>query len=157
MAKKRERSTTKSSKSEGEESTAPAKSDVTRITQDESPSGNKKRGWDAIESLFDDKKQDKKDRVVEQQEQKKLNDEYRKQEKSQRASAGSASASASGGTTNFSAKEKWADDGLGGKYNAEGFTGRVQEGVKVFKAHLLSKPGAGSSDQCPFDCECCYI
>jgi beta-xylosidase len=153
MTKKRERSLTKSSKSEGEESAAPAKADP-KTSQEESSSDNKKRGWDAIESLFDDKKKDKKDRHVEQQEQKKLNDEYRRQQKAERASSGSASAS---GTTNFSAKEKWADDGLGGKYNTEGFTGRVQEGVKVFKAHLLSKPGAGSSDQCPFDCECCYI
>jgi hypothetical protein len=152
MTKKRERST-KSSRSE-EESATPAKvgvSDCPSTSQEESPGGNKKRGWDAIESLFDDKKKDKKDRHVEQQEQKKLNDEYRRQQKAERASASAS------GTTNFNSKEKWADDGLGGKYNAEGFTGRVQEGVKVFKAHLLSKPGAGTSDQCPFDCECCYI
>jgi hypothetical protein len=150
MAKKRERSTTKS-KSE-EESAAPAKAVDSITSQAESTSGKKKRGWDAIESLFDDKKQDKKDRVVEQQEQKKLNDEYRRQQKAERASGSSSS-----GSTNFSTKEKWADDGLGGKYNSEGFTGRVSEGVKVFKAHLLSKPGAGSTDQCPFDCECCYM
>jgi hypothetical protein len=151
MTKKRERSTTKTSKSEGE-SAAPAKADPS-TSQEESTSGNKKRGWDAIESLFDDKKQDKKDRHVEQQEQKKLNDEYRRQQKAERAK----SSTSASGTTNFSAKEKWADDGLGGKYNSEGFTGRVQDGVKVFKAHLLSKPGAGSTDQCPFDCECCYM
>lgn len=151
MTKKRERST-KSSRSE-EESTPDPTTAGPSTSQEVAPDGNKKRGWDAIESLFDDKKKDKKDRHVEQQEQKKLNDEYRRQQKAERAS-GSASTT---GTTNFSAKEKWADDGLGGKYNAEGFTGRVQEGVKVFKAHLLSKPGAGSSDQCPFDCECCYI
>jgi hypothetical protein len=147
MTKKRERST-KSSSIE-EESAAPATAGIA-----ESPSGNKKRGWDAIESLFDDKKKDKKERHVEQKEQKKVNDEVRRQQKAERASSSTTSANSK---TNFSAKEKWEDDGLGGKYNSEGFTGRIQEGVKVFKAHLLSKPGAGTTDQCPFDCECCYM
>ena len=51
----------------------------------------------------------------------------------------------------------WVDDGLGGKFNREGFTGRVEDGVKVFKAHVLNKPSAGSTKDCPFDCDCCFI
>eukprot|EP00934_Nitzschia_sp_Nitz4_P004017 Nitzschia sp. Nitz4//scaffold4_size323378//170333//170737//NITZ4_000666-RA/size323378-processed-gene-0.286-mRNA-1//1//CDS//3329553417//4007//frame0 len=52
---------------------------------------------------------------------------------------------------------EWVDDGLGGKYNAEGYTGRVEDGVKVFKRHILNKPNAGYSKDCPFDCQCCFI
>lgn len=51
----------------------------------------------------------------------------------------------------------WVDDGLGGKYNPEGFTGRVQEGIKIYKAHVLNKRQFGSSKDCPFDCDCCFI
>eukprot|EP00980_Cylindrotheca_fusiformis_P005163 scaffold1101_cov123-Cylindrotheca_fusiformis.AAC.1 len=51
----------------------------------------------------------------------------------------------------------WVDDGLGGKYNGEGFTGRIQDGCKVFKAHVLNKPNSGNSRDCPFDCDCCFI
>lgn len=55
-------------------------------------------------------------------------------------------------------KEKeWADDGLGGKFNKEGYTGRVEGGVKVFKAHLFNKKDFGKSADCPFDCNCCFI
>lgn len=54
---------------------------------------------------------------------------------------------------------EWVDDGLGGKFNAEGFTGRrdEQSGYKVYKAHLLNKKGFGTTSQCPFDCDCCFI
>lgn len=52
---------------------------------------------------------------------------------------------------------KWIDDGLGGKFNHEGYTGRVEDGVKVFKAHVLNRPAAGSTKDCPFDCQCCFI
>ena len=53
--------------------------------------------------------------------------------------------------------EKWVDDGLGGQFNNEGYTGRVEDGVKVFKAHVLNRPAAGSTKDCPFDCQCCFI
>jgi hypothetical protein len=56
-----------------------------------------------------------------------------------------------------SSSASWVDDGLGGKFNREGYTGRVEDGVKVFKAHVLNKPGFGQSKDCPFDCECCFI
>ncbi|KAG7370988.1 protein of unknown function DUF1764 containing protein [Nitzschia inconspicua] len=55
------------------------------------------------------------------------------------------------------ASSAWVDDGLGGKFNREGYTGRVEDGVKVFKAHVLNKPGFGQSKDCPFDCDCCFI
>lgn len=53
--------------------------------------------------------------------------------------------------------DQWMEDGLGGKFNREGYTGRIEDGVKIFKAHILSKPNAGSTSDCPFDCDCCYI
>jgi hypothetical protein len=53
--------------------------------------------------------------------------------------------------------QEWVDDGLGGKFNAEGFTGRKEEGMKIFKAHVLDKPNSGNSKDCPFDCSCCFI
>jgi hypothetical protein len=52
----------------------------------------------------------------------------------------------------------WTDDGLGGRYNSEGYTGRKEEGgSRIFKAHLFNKPGFGQSKACPFDCDCCFI
>ena len=58
--------------------------------------------------------------------------------------------------SNLQPKE-WADDGLGGKFNKDGFTGRKEQGVKVFKAHLFNKKDFGRSPDCPFDCDCCFI
>lgn len=54
-------------------------------------------------------------------------------------------------------KDKWASDGLGGIFNGEGFTGRKDDGHRVFKAHLMNKEGFGQSPDCPFDCDCCFI
>ena len=51
----------------------------------------------------------------------------------------------------------WTDDGLGGKFNAEGYTGRTQDGCKIFKAHVLNKRRSGNTKDCPFDCDCCFI
>jgi hypothetical protein len=82
--------------------------------------------------------------------------------------------SSHGGTTKKAAKKllhgdrsdlerlqsgEWVDDGLGGKFNSEGFTGRRddQSGYKVYKAHLLNKKGFGTTSLCPFDCDCCFI
>jgi len=54
---------------------------------------------------------------------------------------------------------EWAQDGLGGVFDSEGFTGRREgtQGLKVFKAHLFNKKGFGTSKDCPFDCDCCFI
>ena len=55
-------------------------------------------------------------------------------------------------------KNRWASDGLGGVFNGEGFTGRRDEGGhRVFKSTLMNREGAGSTPQCPFDCDCCFI
>lgn len=54
-------------------------------------------------------------------------------------------------------EDQWIDDGLGGVYNSEGYTGRIQDGVKIFKAHVLRNPNSGNTPQCPFDCDCCFI
>mmetsp|Transcript_908 Transcript_908/g.1041 ORF Transcript_908/g.1041 Transcript_908/m.1041 type:complete len:184 (+) Transcript_908:59-610(+) len=59
-------------------------------------------------------------------------------------------------TAGLKSKE-WVDDGLGGIFDKEGFTGRKEEGCKIFKAHLFNKKGFGTTPQCPFDCDCCYI
>eukprot|EP01083_Nonionella_stella_P086991 241841_1 len=55
-------------------------------------------------------------------------------------------------------KNEWVNDGLGGVFDAEGFTGRKEEGSgKIYKAHLMNKKGFGSTPACPFDCDCCFI
>ncbi|CAK9034156.1 unnamed protein product [Durusdinium trenchii] len=51
----------------------------------------------------------------------------------------------------------WADDGLGGIYNKEGWTGRhTDDNLRIFKAHLIKVGQGGGSPNCPFDCDCCY-
>jgi hypothetical protein len=106
-----------------------------------SPEGKKKRDWYEIEGLFDDKKRQKQidaaDLAAEEQERQEQRSKNRKKKAPMQAG--------------------WEDDGLGGKYNNEGYTGRVEDGVKVFKAHILRKPNAGQSADCPFDCKCCFI
>jgi len=56
------------------------------------------------------------------------------------------------------ASGEWSNDGLGGIFDAEGYTGRKVDGsMKVYKAHLFNKKGFGTTKDCPFDCDCCYI
>jgi hypothetical protein len=100
-------------------------------------------GLNEIDALFDSKRQQKKQQLNVEKEQKKA----KKQQQSN-----------SSRDTLLSMKEQeWRDDGLGGKYNHEGYTGRKEDGVKVFKAHLLNKPDFGTTKDCPFDCNCCFI
>jgi hypothetical protein len=67
-------------------------------------------------------------------------------------------AAAAAAATTKEAKDSWATDGLGGVFNGEGYTGRRDDGGhRVFKAHLMNKKGFGSSPDCPFDCNCCFI
>lgn len=56
-------------------------------------------------------------------------------------------------------KGEWISDGLGGKFNSDGYTGRKEgdSGYKIYKAHLFNKKGAGQTKDCPFDCDCCFI
>jgi hypothetical protein len=105
-------------------------------------------GLNEIDALFDDKKQHKKQR---QQEEKQERQKKRKLQAQQEQSNNSRQ-------DLLKLKDKeWKDDGLGGKYNNEGFTGRREDGVKVYKAHLLNERDFGNTPDCPFDCSCCYI
>lgn len=54
-------------------------------------------------------------------------------------------------------KNEWVNDGLGGVFDRDGYTGRKEDGMKVYKAHLFNKKGFGTTPDCPFDCQCCYI
>lgn len=114
----------------------------------------RKSGIDEFDALFSEKK--KIDRQTKEDEAKK--EAARKAAKKARYKNELMSSSSS--TKNQSGDvdgREWVDDGLGGKYNKEGFTGRVEDGVKIFKRHILNKPGAGFSKDCPFDCSCCFI
>jgi hypothetical protein len=106
-----------------------------------------------IDSIFAEKKRKKEDDAARQITRKK------------KPKYESSSSGGKGGNLSVLEKEfgpvassnKWKDDGLGGKFNSEGYTGRVEDGVKVFKAHMLNKPNFGSSKDCPFECQCCFI
>eukprot|EP00746_Dinoflagellata_sp_MGD_P168451 gnl/MRDRNA2_/MRDRNA2_99935_c0_seq1.p1 gnl/MRDRNA2_/MRDRNA2_99935_c0~~gnl/MRDRNA2_/MRDRNA2_99935_c0_seq1.p1 ORF type:complete len:189 (-),score=66.82 gnl/MRDRNA2_/MRDRNA2_99935_c0_seq1:150-716(-) len=57
----------------------------------------------------------------------------------------------------FGDGDQWVDDGLGGVYNSEGWTGRrTDDNFRIFKAHLLKVGSGGGTPQCPFDCQCCF-
>mmetsp|Transcript_15169 Transcript_15169/g.22620 ORF Transcript_15169/g.22620 Transcript_15169/m.22620 type:complete len:81 (-) Transcript_15169:234-476(-) len=58
----------------------------------------------------------------------------------------------------FGASGEWVDDGLGGIYNNEGWTGRRTsgDGLRIFKTHLLKIGDGGGTPQCPWDCQCCF-
>ena len=47
----------------------------------------------------------------------------------------------------------WTDDGLGGIYNKEGWTGRRTESdqLRIFKAHLIQVGQGGGTPLCPFE------
>lgn len=109
------------------------KDDPKTVEKGDDAKQSKKRGWDEIESLFDGKKKQK-------QEIKEKSPKDRKK-----------------ATVETKATGEWVDDGLGGKYNAEGYTGRVENGIKIFKAHVLYKEESGKTPDCPFDCNCCFI
>lgn len=57
----------------------------------------------------------------------------------------------------FGNLDAWVDDGLGGIYNGEGWTGRkTMDGSRIFKTHLLKVGEGGGTPRCPFDCDCCF-
>ena len=107
--------------------------------------GENNKGLDEIDALFSEKKHKKK----QQQQDEKTNTATKKS----RASKPSFSKA----DLDTMKQNQWVDDGLGGKFNREGYTGRREDGVKVYKAHLLNRPNFGTTDQCPFDCDCCFI
>ena len=113
-------------------------------------------GSSEIDDLFSKKKQDKKQR---QQETKLRQQEERKQQRHDENGSKKARQ-----RLEYSRKDvesiqenEWVDDGLGGKFNKDGYTGRVEGGVKVFKAHLFNRKNFGNTSLCPFDCDCCFI
>ena len=108
-------------------------------SHDEKKKGVAKGGLEEIDSLFEKKKRTK-------VESKMQND------KKKRRKVNNTQVQREGRT-----QGEWTDDGLGGKFNTEGFTGRVEDGCKIFKAHVLNKPNFGYSKDCPFDCDCCFI
>lgn len=111
----------------------------------ERPTGGKKRDWSEIEQLFEKKKA-----------KQKAESKHKKNVMEVKAYRSKKNVCVAEKTPGAQSSE-WVDDGLGGIYNSEGFTGRVEDGVKIFKAHVLSKPNAGKTNLCPFDCDCCFI
>jgi len=105
-------------------------------------------GVSEIDALFDGKKQQKKEALKQEKEQQKEKQRQKKQNFT--------TSSSRKDLINMKDKE-WRDDGLGGKYNREGYTGRKEDGVKVYKAHLLNQKDFGNTPECPFDCNCCFI
>ena len=160
-------------KSTGKSATSPAisKQEKPKPAPPAGETAGQKRGWNEIEDLFDAKKKNDKATAEHQQDARKRGRRNHKKQTGTGAAARKQNhKSASQERRNDVPKkraadkhhqqqqeEEWVDDGLGGRFNAEGFTGRVEDGVKVFKAHVLSKPNAGTTAQCPFDCDCCYI
>jgi len=125
--------------------------------------------WSEIDDLFSKKKQAKKQAVKEQQQR------QQRQEEEEEVKNNSQTHHGGGGDgdgrkrpkkqqLDYSRKDvesvqenEWVDDGLGGKFNKDGYTGRVEGGVKVFKAHLFNRKNFGNTALCPFDCDCCFI
>ena len=97
-------------------------------------------GLDEIDSLFAEKKKHKQEAAASKEAEK-------QKQKQKKKAPPRASTSAT----------DWVDDGLGGIYNSEGYTGRVEDGMKIFKTHLLQSSKSGTTPDCPFDCDCCYI
>ena len=114
----------------------------------------KQSGVDEIESLFASKRDRSSRDQAAKAAQKKTYTQGRKRKHSK---VSSENASVLDRRFAGGSSKTWVDDGLGGKFNAEGFTGRKEDGVKIFKAHVLNKPNFGLSKDCPFDCDCCYI
>ena len=158
-----------------------------RQSSKEQSSSKKKTGLDEIDDLFAAKKSaDKEHRVREEKdekERKKRRRERRAEEAAMARGESVAAASTAGASTSATAPShlrskaksvsslsytrddaaglsngQWANDGLGGIFDSEGYTGRKVEGsMKVYKAHLFNKKGFGTTKDCPFDCDCCYI
>jgi hypothetical protein len=133
------------------------------VTNDNPSKKRKSTGLDEIDSLFSEKKKQHREEKHKEAERKAA---IKKRRSSHMVGSSTVSSSSDRGNKSvleekFSGDGKthaqWVDDGLGGKFNKEGYTGRVEDGVKVFKAHVLNKPGFGQSKDCPFDCDCCFI
>lgn len=117
----------------------------------------KKRGFDEIEDLFASKRKKEKEAAKQIAAAKEKEEKERLRRRRRKINAQERKADEFAAQKNIQSTDTWVDDGLGGRFNAEGFTGRVEDGCRIFKAHVLSKPNAGQTPQCPFDCDCCYI
>ncbi|GMI32630.1 hypothetical protein TrCOL_g12180 [Triparma columacea] len=105
-------------------------------------------GGSVIDDLFSKKKETKR-KVLEEKSRQDEKLKQQRQSKKLRGDKDDVCGLASG---------EWVDDGLGGVFNKDGFTGRRDEGGRrVFKAHLFNKKGFGGGKDCPFDCDCCFI
>ena len=118
---------------------------------------HRKRGWEEIESIFELKKDQKQSVAATKQSKDRNNGQQYRQKVTPSSSRRSTYVTHNNVSKFNDSNDAWVDDGLGGKYNSEGFTGRIEDGVKIFKAHILSKPNSGNTPNCPFDCDCCYI
>lgn len=125
-------------------------------------------GLDDIDALFATKKEKDIEKKQVEEKNEKRREEQRKLFKRNQESSSSAGIDISTAKKkpltydrddiNGLKKNEWVNDGLGGVFDAEGFTGRKEEGSgKIYKAHLMNKKGFGSTSDCPFDCDCCYI
>ena len=149
-----------------------------------SSKATKKTGLDEIDDLFAAKKTADREHRIQHEKDDKERKKRRRERRAEEAALAlgasvsvAASASAASAPSHLRAKAKpvssqsytrddavaltsgeWADDGLGGIYNSDGYTGRRAEGTgKIYKAHLFNKKGFGTTPDCPFDCDCCYI
>jgi hypothetical protein len=131
-------------------------------SNDYSLSKNNPAGMDEIDQLFSSKKEKMKKRRLDQQQEeldkynsrKMMNKEERKTTQKQVKKI----------NLQYDREDlskiktgEWASDGLGGVFDADGWTGRTESGMKIYKHHLFNKKNAGRTKDCPFDCDCCYI
>ncbi len=140
-------------------------SSTTASTQNKAD--EKGKGIDEIDALFASKKETELMQKKQEAEEEKMHQEQRKLFQKNRNSGGGVSKKnvknidLSQDRTDIGKIQRgeWANDGLGGVFDVDGFTGRKQEGTgyKIYKAHLFNKEGFGTTKDCPFDCKCCYI
>jgi hypothetical protein len=160
---KRQRAEETAQTSDGDKKPKASKSEKPRASKSDNPDQvNKKSGLTDIDDLFASKKKRAADEKKTQQEEERIDAEKRKFFQQNYAGPTTANAkkmALSGDKTDVAGLETsdWVDDGRGGVFDMEGFTGRKEEGVKVFKAHLFNKKGFGTTKDCPFDCDCCFI
>jgi len=119
---------------------------------------NKGKIGDDIDALFAEKKKIKKQKISEHKKSP-VRCNFASSQHGQTASMTKRKLNGDRTDTDDLQKGQWIDDGLGGIFDKEGFTGRKDQssGYKIYKAHLMNKKGFGQTKDCPFDCDCCYI
>ena len=114
---------------------------------------------DDIDALFASKKAKKKEETVASDKKMKLSQNRKKSLNSNHPNAHKKNLQGDRSDIDCMKNGEWVDDGLGGIFDKDGFTGRREQGsgFKIYKAHLMNKKGFGQTKDCPFDCDCCYI